>query len=444
MKSSEIYRVIDEVAKTSSPKAKVAILTKYASCPHLAEVLGRTYNPFITYGITVEHGSCGGGSYDFAEDTLQLLDDLRSRRLTGHAARDAINTELNSLNAESAELLVRIINGDMRAGISTSTINKVFPKLIPELPYMRCSLPKHVKVEDFDWSEGVYSQLKADGMFANCEHTERGEVRFTSRQGQAIPVTSLYGSVRKFLRPGTVSMGELLVTKDGKVLPRKDGNGLINSLAENPSALEGYAVEYHVWDQIPAKDFVVGGVCDTKYMVRYANVFAQLGNAVAPDLKVIPTRIVHSYKEARTHALEFQRLGLEGTVYKDPHAPWADGTSKWQVKVKVEFVVDLKIVGYTQGKGKRAKDFGALVCETADGLLRTDVAGLKDGDYARINADRDGYLETIVAVSANDLSEVGGKACLMHPRVAEFRKDKVVADTLQQVRDQLEAARNGG
>lgn len=447
MRSNEVFRIIDEVAGVSSTKDKLAILTKYKDNQDLVEVLKRTYSPFITYGIKLDPNEYGHSTVDalFNYNTMSLLDALAYRQLTGNAAREEVKAETFRLGKGSADLLVRIINGDLRAGINTSTINKVWPGLIPELPYMRCTLPHKVKVTGFDWDEGVYSQVKADGMFANCAHSLDGEVRFTSRQGHEIPLVVLHDDVRRVLKAGTVSMGELLVYVENDVLlPRKDGNALINSLADNPSALNGYTVVYHVWDQVPVEVFVTGGHYAVPYKLRYAALFSQVNVPGDHSINLIHTVVVYSEKEARRHAVKLQADGGEGTVYKDPNAPWIDGTSKWQVKLKVEFTVDLEIIGFTKGTGKRAKDFGALVCATSDRLLQTDVAGLKEADYARINSDREGYLGTIVAVTANDLSEVGTVASLMHPRVAEFRKDKVVADTLQQVRDQLEAARNGG
>lgn len=441
MSSNAVFNIIDRVANASGTKDKKSILA--SSCDEresLKRALHFTYSPFVTYGITVPwnwHGVEGGKEFDAG--TFNLLKALASREITGHAAHSVVHDELTAQSPCSAQLLVRIINKDMRAGISESTINSVFPGLIPEAPYMRCILSKAAKNDKFNWAEGVYSQLKADGMFANCTVTESGAV-FTSRQGHQIKVpTELSDAAGVTFTQDTVSMGELLVTRGGNVLPRKDGNALINN-----GDLDGCEVHYVVWDQVPIEYWVPSGRCDTKYMVRYASLYAQIVNGPHKQIRMIGTKLVHSYAEARAHAMEFQRQGLEGSVYKDPHAPWIDGTSPWQVKLKVEFVVDLEIIGFTVGKGKRAKDFGALVCATSDRLLQVDVAGLKEADYARINEDREAYLGTIVAVAANDISEVDEVASLMHPRVAEFRKDKVVADTLQQVRDQLESARNGG
>ena len=63
--------------------------------------------------------------------------------------------------------------------------------VVPTTPYMRCSLPEKSNMEDWDWSEGVYSQTKADGMFANVNVRGDGYVWVTSRGGTLFPVGCL-------------------------------------------------------------------------------------------------------------------------------------------------------------------------------------------------------------------------------------------------------------
>ena len=46
--------------------------------------------------------------------------------------------------------------------------------------------------------------------------------------------------------------------------------------------------------------------------------------------------------------------GKEGVVLKNPTAIWRDGTSKEQVKLKLELDCDLKVIGFEEGEGKFA------------------------------------------------------------------------------------------
>lgn len=444
MTTDRIFNLIETIAATPGKNDKVALLRAHQHDLDLQEILLLAYDPFYTYGVRSLPVVTATGSEGFTTSTRGMLVDLVNRSLTGSAARDRIGHELSKLSPVSAELLRRVLLKDMRAGINESTINSVMKGLIPEFAYMRCSLPKHVKLDKFDWARGVYSQVKADGMFVNINHEADGTIQFVSRQGHQFRMEGypqLVELVRRYLKPGTQSHGEVVVLKSGKVLPRKDGNGTINSVNAGGDFLDDEKPLLQLWDQIPLSEVKPGGTYPVDYESRIGELGKQLGLGHY-YMRIIPTRIVHSWAEAQAHRAEVVAAGGEGTVIKDPGGPWMDSTSKWQVKLKLEVSVDLKITGFTEGKGKFAKWFGALVTETEDGLLSTDVSGMSDALRKKISENRQAYLGTVVSVTANDLSEIPGqKAALMHPRLDEIRLDKRVADTLDQVRDQFDSAK---
>jgi DNA ligase-1 len=239
MNSNDVYALIEQVAATSSKNEKEALLKANASDYLLKRVLEYAYNPFKTYGIRKRPETLGdnvGNTFD--DGTFELLDDLISRKLTGTAAIEALRGELTALSKSSAELLWRIVNKDVRAGFSESTCNKVWKGLIPDFPYMRCSLPKDAKLDQFDWTLGVVSQEKADGMFVNLDYEADGTVRITSRQGSPFPIEAfelLETEVKARLIAGLQYHGEMLVARNGEILPREIGNGIMNSIASGGS-----------------------------------------------------------------------------------------------------------------------------------------------------------------------------------------------------------------
>jgi DNA ligase-1 len=142
--------------------------------------------------------------------------------------------------------------------------------------------------------------------------------------------------------------------------------------------------------------------------------------------------------------------GKEGTIIKDGVAIWRDGTSKQQVKLKLEAECDLVIVGFTEGNGKNKATFGSIRAQTSDGLLEVGVSGFKDKKQkgmptrSEINDMRKELLGTIMTVKFNDImypSEDGKLYSLFLPRYAEFRRDKTTADSLERVIEQYEAAK---
>jgi DNA ligase-1 len=451
MRSNEIYAIIERLAATSAKSAKEALLREHGDDEEFRKVLMAALNPLITYGIADVPLPAELGTAEFSATTWRLLEDLSSRSLSGDMARAVLRTHLSSLSPESADLLARIVMRDLRAGIGDSTVNKATSVEIPEFPYMRCSLPKHVKLSQFDWEAGVLSQEKADGMFVNVNHYKGLRVQILSRQGSEFPLAAfdaLVDRVQNYLCTDTQTHGELLVFKAGAVLPREQSNGVLNSVLQGGSFASDEEPRLVVWDQIPLSAVRPKGRYDRPYDERLNDLgVLQIGDAAhqnPPLLTQIATYTVHSLDEAYKHYAEMLAKGKEGTIIKDPRAIWRDGTSKQQVKLKLEVDVDLRIKRRLPGTGKNAATFGSIVCETACGQLEVAVTGMSDAKRKEIN-DRWAEIEDKVAtVRANSImvpAQPGELHSLFLPRFVEVpRLDKRHADTLEDVRAQFEAA----
>lgn len=451
MNSNEIIRHIEEIAATSSKGEKQMLVAAALYDPHFEQVCVYAYSPFITFGLRkLPIGKANPGYKEFDQQTWDVLDALVSRRLTGNQALLAVEKEIDALLEPSAELLRRIIRKNLRAGFSESTINKAKKGLIPEFAYMRCSLPKDVKFDKWPWADGVISQEKADGMFANVDVELDGTVTVRSRQGTEFPMEQFAAFVeeaqRRLMR-GAQHHGEFLVERDGKILPRAESNGVMNHVVGGGSFAPNERPIYKVWDMVPLTHVNPGGSYSVPYEVRLKTLTSLLQGATGEAIDLIPTRIVYSLAEAKMHAAELMKLGKEGTVVKHPEGPWVDSTSKFQVKVKLEFVVDLEVVAIVPGNAgtKNEGRAGSLTVKTSDDLLVTDVAVKNEAMRNSVDANPDEWIGKIIAVVANDIVEPSPSNelhSLFLPRMAEadYRRDKSVADSLQQVIDQKQAA----
>lgn len=449
--SDDVFDIIEEIAADPSKNNKQALVAQYAEHELFKQVLVYALNPFMKFNIRPDRPrdtsnfTLGGARFDTL--TWQLLDRLNDRNLTGNAAREEIDAEFSRLTPSSADLLWRIIRKDLRAHFSESTVNKAIKGLIPDPPYMRCCLPKDAKLDKFSWVEGVYSQEKADGMFANVDHELDGTVRITSRNGSEFPIdqfSNIVLSVQKRITAGTQQHGELLVEKAGVILARELGNGILNSIQQGGTFEVDEHPIYVAWDQIPLSAVVPKGKHTTPYKTRFAGLQSPIGTDPTKNLHVVETRIVHSMLEAYKHYGEMLSRGKEGTVIKDGEAPWRDGTSKQQVKLKLTADCDLIIKGFTEGNGKNKGTFGSIIGETSDGLLAVGVSGFSDKLRQEISDSREDLLGTIMAVQFNDImypSADNKLHSLFLPRYLEFRADKTTADSLQRVIEQMEAAK---
>lgn len=448
MNSSEVFDAIEKIAYTASKNDKMALLGEYIKGPLFKRVCEYAYNPFKTFGLRQLPLKAALGDCTFDEHTWYVLDRLISRELSGHDALNEVTTEINRLDLDSARLFQRIIRKNLLSGFSESSLNKVCKGLIPEFAYMRCSLPKDADLAAWPWEQGVFSQEKADGMFANLDFEKNGNVSIRSRQGTEFPMLafeSLVNEVKDELYAGYEYHGEFLVLRDGAILPRAESNGVMNHVIQGGFFAQNEIPLFVMWDMIPLESVTVKG----RYGSPYENRFETL-NALLQDnnthLCLIPTRVVHSLAEAKMHAVEFMKAGKEGSVIKRPDAIWRDGTSKEQVKIKLEFEVDLEIVAVVPGNigTKNEGRAGSLRCKTSDGCLLVDVTVKNEKMRDSVDANPEHWIGGIIGVVANDIelpSESSMNHSLFLPRMAEdCLRDKTVADDLERVFAQKRAA----
>lgn len=440
-----ILTILNELASTASKNAKIAILQREKSNEVLKAVFKAAYDPTINYYIKKIPVYVDASKTATLATMEEFFRHISTRVATGTAAINYLASYLAALSSDDAEVIKRIIQRDLKVGCSESSANKVWKNLIPEFPYMRCSLIKGIKFDTWKWKDGVYSQLKADSLYANLDVID-GVAILTSRNGKEFPIEKfpqIEAEVLGLDISGYRVNGELQVARDGKILPREIGNGILNSVSKGGDFATGDVPVYSVWDIIPITSAVPKGKCNQTYKQRFATLTTMFSNTT--HIQIIETRIVHSIEEAYVHYFEQLAKGLEGTIIKNPDGTWADNTSKDQVKLKLEVFVELRVKAFIDGNGKNSSTFGSLLCESECGLLEvgvgsgiTDNDGLREALYADSNT-----IGSIITVKFNNLmppTKSNPKWSLFLPIFIEIRNDKTVADTLQQIKDQFESS----
>ena len=101
------------------------------------------YNPYVTFGVRqIPHSP---GNILTAENPWNefntLLEDLSTRKYSGHAARDQIVDMSKRFTTDEWDTFcAAVLRRDLRAGFSETTINKVCKKTIYEIPKFGCQL----------------------------------------------------------------------------------------------------------------------------------------------------------------------------------------------------------------------------------------------------------------------------------------------------------------
>lgn len=418
-----ILQILNELASTSSRNEKEAIIRREKDNELLKRVFFLAYDPFTQFYIrkipAYMSDSVPMRTLDKAMDDLSMLS---SRTVTGHDGIDWLTDILETLTAEDAKVIERIISKDLKCGASDSTANKVWPGLVHEFPCMLCTPFDEKIAAKFKFP--AMAQLKMDGMRFNAI-VKDGKCEFRSRNGKQI---NLLGNLEQefiALARGSnlVYDGELLVVVEGNIQDRQTGNGILNKAVKNTiSPCEAESVHATVWDVIPYDHFIAG-VGTAQYAIR----FAMLESSKLPHkIRLVESTNVASLDEAQKIFEGYLSQGQEGIILKDTSGVWQDKRVKTQVKFKAELDCDLKIVAIQPGTGKYEGMVGAYICESEDGVIKVDVgSGLSDED--RKNFD---VIGKILAVVYNArIKNKQGVESLFLPRAIEIREDKTEADT---------------
>jgi len=303
--------------------------------PELREIFKAAYDPFKKYHITAP-GIKGVGEDEvcnilghFHKDYSGLLEDLSERRLSGKLAEEILCDMISLLDEPSADLFQKIINKDLRLGVSVKSINKVWPGLIPKSEDGESEIYVQL-VKNFDKKKAKFPLLispKLDGV--------RGRHQcgvMYSRQGKII---NGVGHINNALARSSILLdfdGELTIP--GMAFDK--ASGLIRSDADVPE------VVYNIFD---APSYP-GDKESRRSVLDSINEFSNL-----PDcIKIIEQEWTFNYEEMLNIYNNHLSEGYEGSVVYDPESLYKDGRScDWMRLVPLK-TADCKVVGFFEGK----------------------------------------------------------------------------------------------
>jgi len=403
------------------------------------------YNPYVTFGVKQIPESVGiTGAENPWQDFNELMVQLSQRQLSGHAARDAIQSLMERFDSEEWNtFLAPVLRRDMRAGISSTTINKICKKTDYEIPIFGCQLATNSEgrpeMKGTKRLEPKLDGVRALFMLIPGEDGEVTTICF-SRNGKQFDnfghiEEQLCKSFVKIIRAcNGVDQGRSLV--NGYVL---DGEVIGNTFQElmrqarRKSDVQAEDSVFNIFDIVPLEDF------------RRGHWNAQLSKRIAlldamrpvvdnmPNVELLPHIMVDldtaaGKDQLERYAQDNVKAGFEGIMIKEMNAPYVCKRSTDWMKWKPVITVDLEVIGIEEGTGRNAGRLGALVCN-----------GVDDGKEITVNvgsgfsdADRDSYWRDsnfIIGRTAEILCDVitqnqDGTYSLRFPRFVRFRDDK--------------------
>jgi len=369
----------------------------------------------------------------------------------------------DTLKSEDQVTFMKVVTKTLNLGV-TKGWNKCVPSKLktPEALYMGCQAYSEKLIDAlFAKNEYILSQNKLDGQFLNVMVKDGKVVSTSARSGHPqylSPETSFINAINNANLSGDfVINGELLLECEPN---RSIANGIIRKMVDtNKKLLEAITdseknkiiikfteqkgstpdfyqsnMIYKIWDIIPLEDYL-NNTSKEEYSERFLNAERKVYLVNSDYFGLVESRKITTKKEALEHLAEELKKGKEGTVLKSPKNIFKSTKPSSQVKMKVEFNFELKIIGYKESE-KIEGALGSFLCESKNGELTTGCySGITPDQAIEFWNDRDSLVGKIIEVKGNGLSvNSKGNNSVMFPVFIDFRSDKKHANTFDEIK----------
>ncbi len=416
-------RVIEKAlmsAKLGSASAQCFLFNAYAA-----------YNPFHTYNVKKVDETQGLENRANPWPRFwALLENLRTRGVTGNDARRAITELSQEFDSDQWNMMCRrVLIKDLRCGVSEKTLNKVLANTPWEIPVFSCQLAKDSADRAQDMKGPKRLEVKLDGVRVIAILSGAG-VTLYSRNGKVFDnFHDIEDELRENLRYIREALGNRQIVLDGEIVGESFQK--LMRQAHRKSDAQTHGMRYHIFDWMPLEDFERGHW--NRQQDRRLETLSQLVNRFQDNcdtLRIMPGMTVDlSTAEGKDIMQRFAQdavaQGFEGIMIKDQDAPYeCKRTTAW-LKWKPTITVDLNIVGFEEGTGRNQGRLGAIICEGTDNGrdIRVNVgSGFGDSDRSEYWSQRDHLLGRVVEVQADTVSQnQDGSYSLRFPRFVRFR-----------------------
>jgi len=391
----------------------------------------QAYNPFYVFGVRQVPETVGLTGRDNPWTQFWgLLEGLRTRYITGHRARDAIEAMSQEFDSDEWNGLARrVLIKDLRCGISEKTINKVVGRTEYRIPVFSCQLAQDSADHPKKLRGVKRLEVKLDGVRV-LTVVDGANVTLYSRNGKEFEnfpqIADAVEDARRHFYYGRGSGGRFVL--DGEIVGESFQQ--LMRQAHRKSNAETTGMVYHIFDIIPLDAFQEGHWNAQQYKrlewleqareVLMETNCLRIMNGLDVDLDTAQGHdIMQRYAESAVAE------GFEGIMIKSLDAPYQCKRSDFWMKWKPTISVDLSIVGFEEGTGRNKNRLGAIICEGEDNgrLIRVNVgSGLSDSNRNEYWAVRNRLLGHLVEIQADAVTQnQDGSYSLRFPRFLRFR-----------------------
>ena len=392
----------------------------------------QAYNPFYTFNVRQVPETQGLVNRPNPWPRFwAMLEDLRTRALTGNKAREKIQECAEEFDSDEWNMLCRrVIIKDLRCGISEKTLNKVLAKTEWSIPVFTCQLARDSSDQQQKLKGTKRLEVKLDGVRVLAV-VQGMNVTLYSRNGKVFEnfpqIAEAIELQRKAFQYGRGTGGRFVL--DGEIVGESFQKLMKQAHRKSNAKTDGMV--YHIFDIIPLDSFQEG-ICKIPQdkRIEWLESASSILGSETDCLRIMPGMNVdldtaEGHDIMRRFADAAVEQGYEGIMIKDLDAPYrckrVDAWMKW----KPTITVDLTIVGFEEGTGRNVGRLGAIIYEGVDNErnIRVNVGtGYSDSDRDEFWAARDRLLGVIGEVEADAVTQnQDGTYSLRFPRHKRFR-----------------------
>ena len=348
--------MIRDLRATSSTKDKEGIILDYcghnsAAASFTKNILLYTYHPLWQYNVTSDnlkkknHLVARKNEY---KSFFDLLDALKSRKITGHDAIAAVNSFIEH-HSEYEELIHCIIDKDLKTRAGDKIINKAIPDHIPEFSV---ALADKYESKLVDWKDEWYVSRKIDGARCIAIVDNNGDTTFYSRTGKEFDTLGV-------VRNGIKNLGVADVVFDGELcLVDEDGNedfqGVMKQLKKKDHTIPNPS--FKIFDMITHDEFYSKkGEKNRPYSIRYNNLREVMRDNGCTCLSVLGQELIKDDDHFQEWVKKASDYGWEGIMVR-ANEPYKGKRSKDLLKVKKFFDDEYVVFDAEFGPFRYVKD----------------------------------------------------------------------------------------
>ena len=394
--------------------------------------LSFAYNKLLTFGVKqLPVAEKNGQGLDWIEFS-KICEKLIKRELTGYAARDQIIILKDKSHKDEWNFFYRrILQKDMRCGLSERTVNNVAKKNNYEqyvIPVFSCQLAQDCELHKKKLNGKKSLEVKLDGVRAVTVIYPSGKIDMFSRNGKELNnFNHIKDEISKTFNISSIK--EALVL-DGEIVS-DDFQTLMKQIHRKNSS-QNKDAKLFLFDLLPLEYFKKG-IYEKSYFSRIEEL-KKIHERFFIQSHVI--NIIDSVNvdlDTEKGEIEFKNFnknsiinGYEGIMIKDPESFYECKRSTTWLKSKPFIEISLEVKDYEEGTGRNKGKLGAIIAEGIDGdkNFKTNVgSGFTDLQRKEFWEDKDKLIGQIIEIRADSISKSQDAEnwSLRFPRFKSFR-----------------------